>query len=238
MTLPMAVDVIVPCYNTERYLGEALESILMQVPAPTEVIVVDDGSEDASPAVVERFRGSVRLLRQPHRGAGAARNLGVAQSRGDVVAFLDADDVWTEGSLACRLHVLTADPRCDAVHGLTEQFISAELPAAIRERLVCPAGESAGQVPGAMVVRRRAVERIGGFDESLQLAEVVDWFARARSSGIAFRMLDRVVLRRRIHDRNSGFSNRQRRSEYVHVLKAALDRRRGRTAPAEPNDNL
>src|SRR5437667_12630279 len=107
---PPLVSVVIPCYNGERYLAEAIESVLAQRYEPLEIIVVDDGSTDRSAEVARHFGDAVQYVCQPHAGAAAARNRGVGLATGDLIAFLDADDVWTEGRLARQVQVLEADP--------------------------------------------------------------------------------------------------------------------------------
>ncbi|HHQ41904.1 MAG TPA: glycosyltransferase family 2 protein, partial [Chromatiales bacterium] len=91
---PPEISVVIPCYNAERFVGEAVESALGQRGVRHEVIVVDDGSTDGSSAVLERFRRHIVLIRQENRGEGGARNRGIAAARGRYLAFLDADDWW------------------------------------------------------------------------------------------------------------------------------------------------
>ena len=88
-----SVSVVIPCFNNERYVGAAIESVLSQTFPPAEAIVIDDGSTDSSAAVVGRFP-SVTLLCQENAGAGAARNAGIARAVGEFIALLDADDLW------------------------------------------------------------------------------------------------------------------------------------------------
>ena len=175
----MRVSVIIPCYNTARYLAEALTSACRQAPSPFEVIVVDDGSTDGSAAIAESFGAPVRCERLAHQGIGATRNHGLACATGDVIAFLDADDVWTADSISSRAALLEADPDLGGVAGRTEQFISPELPDDVRQRLVCPPETSAARVAGALLVRKRVFDLVGGFDPSLKLGETIDWIARA-----------------------------------------------------------
>ena len=92
------VSVIIPVYNGERYLAEALDSVLRQSHPADEIIVIDDGSTDGSAKIIESFRASVEYHWQPNGGPGAARNLGVTLAHGAFLAFLDADDLWTEDS--------------------------------------------------------------------------------------------------------------------------------------------
>src|SRR4051794_10354756 len=94
MPMNPTVSVIVPAYNYERYLSLAIESALAQTHSPLEVIVVDDGSTDDTPRVLAAYGDRIRAIRQPNQGAGAARNTGIAASRGDYLAFLDSDDLW------------------------------------------------------------------------------------------------------------------------------------------------
>jgi glycosyltransferase involved in cell wall biosynthesis len=105
-----SVSVIVPTFNRDRWLGNAIRSALHQLQAGDELIVVDDGSTDDTPAVVAAFGTRVTYLRGEHRGAGPARNLGLAHARGDLVAFLDSDDEWLLGKLARQRAFLEARP--------------------------------------------------------------------------------------------------------------------------------
>ena len=109
MSRPL-VSVIVPAYNRERYLGEALDSIFAQDYRPLEVIVADDGSTDGT-ARVARAYSEVRLLSLPHRGVAAARNAAIAASTGSLLAFLDSDDLWVAGKLDAQVGLLEGNPQ-------------------------------------------------------------------------------------------------------------------------------
>jgi len=107
---PASLSLVIATYNHGRYLGAALDSVLAQT-RPTEIIVVDDGSTDDTPAVLARFAPRVRVHRQDNRGLSAARNAGVEVARGDYIGFLDADDVIAPAKLATQAAVLDADPQ-------------------------------------------------------------------------------------------------------------------------------
>lgn len=109
MTAPV-VSVVMPCRNGEAYLAAAVDSVLAQTLASVELIVVDDGSTDATPAILAGYGARIRVLRQEGRGVSAARNAGVAAARGEFLAFLDADDWWDSRFLETLLAGL-ADPR-------------------------------------------------------------------------------------------------------------------------------
>ncbi len=222
----MEISVLLPCYNAAPYLAEALDSVLAQDVPVREIVVVDDGSSDGSAEVAERFGAAIRCERQPHVGISAARNRALSLAGGDLIAFLDADDVWPTGSLASRLECLTGDASADCVGGLVEEFISPELDAEARVGLAALPGVLPGRTVGAMLMRRSAFDRVGDFDTSYRIGETLDWVARAENAGIRMPLLDRVVLRRRIHLSNTGMRSRHLRSDYLRVLKAAIERRR------------
>jgi glycosyltransferase involved in cell wall biosynthesis len=220
------VSVIVPVYNGARYLSDALASVLEQEYRPLEIIAVDDGSTDGSAAVIARFGDAVRYCHQDNRGTGAARNRGVELARGDLLAFLDQDDVWEDGKLALQAGTLARDPAVDAVFGMVAQFHSPELGEEFRSRVPCPAHALAGYLPSAMLLRREAFSRVGRFEEQWKLVEWAEWMVRAIEAGINLRLLPELVARRRIHEGNKGLAMRASRGEYPRILKALLDRRR------------
>jgi glycosyltransferase involved in cell wall biosynthesis len=226
------VSAIVPVHNGERYLGEALDSILAQTAPVAEILVVDDGSTDGSADVARGYGDAVRYLRQPNQGAGVARNTGAAAALGTHLAFLDADDLWTPDKTRAQLEVLLKDPDCDAVFGQVRQFHSPELPEA-QAGLRPPNELVAGYHPGAMLVRREAFERVGLFESRWAVGEFLNWYLRGAEQGLRTGMLDEVVMLRRIHGANTTAARRQSYVDYVRALKASLDRRRaaGRDEP-------
>lgn len=222
------VSVIIPVYNGERYLGEAIESVLAQTYRSMEVLVVDDGSTDASDQMALQF--PVRYFKQPHSGPGATRNYGIKQAQGELLAFLDADDLWTPDKLVNQTATLAAQPELDAVLGFVEQFNSPDV------AQVLPPARFDGQTlkglhPGTMLIKRAAFMRVGFFGTNWQVGDVVDWFVRAEEARLAMLTLPQVVMRRRAHTNNLTIRSRERAElEYVQILKARLDRRRVRHA--------
>lgn len=225
-----AVSVIIPMYNAALFIEEAIRSILVQDPCPQEIIVVDDGSTDASADVVAalgREDARVRLIAQPNRGIATALNTGLSHARGELIAFLDADDLWLPGKQALQTAALAADPALEIVFGHTRQFLWRLDPTsgtAHREDLP---GIYQGVVRSTMVVRRAAFDRVGLFDPAPHLQDFFDWYARAQDLGVSMRLLPEVVHLRRIHGTNEGIVRRDdQRYRQLHSLKAMLDRRR------------
>jgi glycosyltransferase involved in cell wall biosynthesis len=226
----MRVSVLIPCWNAERYVGEAVRSILAQVPAPEEVIAVDDGSTDGSADVLANFAPRVTLLRQQsNRGVSAALNLAIAHASGEAIAFLDADDLWLPGKLAVQISALKEDPNLDGVFGYVRQFVSPDLSREESLRLKIGGEPEPGFVKTTLLLRRTGLDRIGGFDESLGTADFLDWYARAIEVGFKGKMLSHPVALRRIHADNMGRRDRtEQRRDYLLTLKGFLDRRRAK----------
>ncbi len=171
-------------------------------------------------------------MRSAHRGQGAARNLAAAQARGELLAFLDADDVWLPGKLEQQVAALARDGSVDMCFGHVEEFYSPDLQRDDTSATQAQVRERSGALPSAFVVRTRAFRRVGNFREDVVFGEFIDWYSRATEAGVREVKLDHVVARRRIHDRNTGILQRDLRGDYAHVLKDALDRRRADNGPA------
>ena len=219
------ISVVIPAHNAERYIGEAVESALMQVPRPMETIVVDDGSTDGTAAALARFSTQIIYVRQDRRGAAAARNEGVRLSRGEFIAFLDADDVWLPGKLASQVRAFELDPSLDLVFAHVRQFLSPELAAGEYARDSAPVP---GRLSGAMLIRASSFLKVGEFSTQFAAGEFIDWYNRAREAGLKEAMLPEVFYRRRIHRSNQGLLDPSGRQDYLKVIKQALDRRRVR----------
>ena len=220
------VSVVIPVYNGERYLAEAIRSVLAQAHRPLEVLVVDDGSTDGSARVAGVF-APVLYTYQANAGQAAARNRGVELARGELLAFLDADDVWLPDKLARQMAALAADPALDMVFGHAEQFV---------EGGGLPDGPRAmpAHLPSALLIRRHQFNRVGGYRTHWRIAEVVDWYARALEAGLKSVTLDQVVYRRRIHGGNVTLRQQGPQDAYLAVIRAALARRRDTSGQKGP----
>jgi glycosyltransferase involved in cell wall biosynthesis len=223
----MKVSVVIPVRDGARYIASAIESVLGQSRPPAEVLVINDGSRDGTASIVSQFSGrGVRLIHQRPEGAAAARNHGVKLARYDLFAFLDADDLWTSTKLEQQCAELQSDRALDMVFGYVRQFVSQDVAPATRARLQCPNESVPGHLAGTMLIRRESFERVGLFETEWEIGEFLAWYARAQLLGLREKMLPAVLLERRLHSANQGVLKRSDRSDYVRVLKKALDRRR------------
>jgi glycosyltransferase involved in cell wall biosynthesis len=151
------VSVIIPVRDGERYLAEAIESVLRQTCPVLEVIVVDNGSKDRSRRVAEQFGGPVQVVSEPIPGAARARNAGLRVASGELVAFLDADDLWKPSKLAKQAGVLDRQPEIDLVFTTMKDFISPELTAQQKTGMSCRADAYAGLQISTMLARASAL---------------------------------------------------------------------------------
>jgi glycosyltransferase involved in cell wall biosynthesis len=228
--LPL-VSCIVPVYNRERYVADALDSILAQTHRPIEVIAVDDGSTDGSAAVIQHYGDRVRYVWQPNGGPSAARNQGVRVARGAFLAFLDSDDLWHPEKLARQLARFDARPELDLCVTALRSFVQSDTVDDDDPRLhkAYFREASTGHVSFTTVlVRRAAFERVGPFNEAVSVAEDREWMLRAAECGLIREHLPQVLARYRLHDRNiSGTFDRATSGRLLlGVMKAMLDRRR------------
>jgi glycosyltransferase involved in cell wall biosynthesis len=220
------ISTIIPVYNGERYLAEAIESVLAQTYRNIEIIVVDDGSTDGSAEVAKYYGSPVQYYIQTNSGAGAARNRGIGLAQGNFLAFLDADDLWMPDKLELQMASFAGDQPMDMVFGHVRQFLCPTLTEEARKQIRIPVEIIPGHHAGAMLISKEAFSRVGLFGTEFQLVEFIDWHARAAEAGLKSLMLTDIVMNRRIHKTNQGVYKGEHRGEYARVLKAMLDRRR------------
>lgn len=219
-----SISVVVPVYNGERFLREALESVAAQTMAVHELIVVDDGSTDASASVALACAG-VTLILQANAGPSAARNTGILRASGDAVAFLDADDLWLPEKLERQVAHLEGDVGIVLARHWHRVEPGTEVPPAV-QRVIDRDGKSGG-IPSGWLVTRAAIESVGLFDERLRLGEDVDWLARARDAGVVTVELREQLLVRRFHGNNLTLQHGpELRAAMLAGLRASVRRKR------------
>jgi glycosyltransferase involved in cell wall biosynthesis len=189
MTPPL-VSVLVPCYNAERWVGAALESVLTQTWPAVEVILVDDGSTDGSLTVAKRYapRG-VRVEAQDNRGAAAARNTALRLAKGDYIQYLDADDLLAPDKIESQVTTLADRPRGNVAAGRWARFQDDPSTAVFGpypnardlsgvELLQINFEEGCMMHPAAWLLPRAVADRAGDWNESLSLNDDGEYFAR------------------------------------------------------------
>lgn len=206
-----------PAWNAERFIEEALASALEQTLPPAIIVVVDDGSTDATARLAASVHRTVRVIQRDHAGIGAARNAAVAATASEFVAFLDADDVWLPGKLERQLAVLDADGSTDAVFCSIDEFHD---PVDVPPVTVRPPRRSvAAALTSAALLRRDLVERLGPFAET-PVGEWAEWWARARAEGVREAFVPDVLVRRRLHARNNSHVRDDEGKTFLAIARA------------------
>ncbi len=226
------VSVVIPCYNQAHFLGEAIESVLAQSYPHFEVVVVDDGSTDNTSEVAARYPG-VRCVRQDNQGLAAARNSGIAHSKGEYLVFLDADDRLLPHALEVGVESLEAHPECAFVSGRYRNIaadgsirLDQPHPRTIEDPYLALLQGNYIGMHAAVMYRRAALKSVGGFDTSLNASEDYDMYFRI-AKNYPVRSHRAVVAEYRGHDANMGLdsarllrsSNAVLRSQRVYIKR-------------------
>ena len=215
------VSVIIPCRDGAAYLGEAIAGILAQ-DVLVEVVLVDDGSTDDSGRIAVEL-GCRVIRKEKSEGQVKAKNDALKAISGEYVMFHDCDDVMEPGALARMLAELESDSDLTAVMAKVQDFASPDLSAKERAGVQVRDVPYHGLFTGAVLMRRRIWDVLGGFDESVTAGEIIDWQNRMQAHGFAIRKLDFTSSRRRIHASN--FGRTQQKTEfrdYSKLLRARL----------------
>jgi len=228
---PVRVSAVVPAYNRADYLAEALDSALAQAFDGLEVVVVDDGSTDATPEVLRRYGERIRVHRQENAGQSAAVNRGVDLARGEFVAFLDSDDAWLPGKLARAVPLLEAEPAAALLYAAVEMMDAAGRAVADpRPPRRTPSGAVLGHLleenfvrtPTA-VFRREAFLAAGGYDPALRCVNDWDMWLRLATGRPVLRD-PAPAARYRLHGDQAVRLRRRLAEERVTVLERHLPR--------------
>jgi glycosyltransferase involved in cell wall biosynthesis len=235
MTSPK-VSVVVPIFNGESFIGEALCSLRREKEVETEIIVVDDGSTDGSVGAVRVLAEQdprIRLIGGEHRGVSATRNIGVRAATGECVTFLDCDDICPPGRIARQLRKLESHPGVVAVIGETLFFeaLTPDLnpvPGSRHMRTLCVTLHSA-------LFHRSVFETYGLFDERLESSEDLDFFLRISEGGACFLIETEIGSLYRRHPGNMTNNSQRLQKAMVAALQRSIARRRaaGRNEPLD-----
>lgn len=223
------VSVIVPAYNSEPYLAEALRSVIEQTLPPDEIIVVDDGSTDRTWQVVAGVAAAAPMplhyVKQANQGPAAARNQGLRLATGDLVAFMDADDLWLPWKAERQLEILRAHPHAGAVWGGALAFAGD------------PPLQPGAAIPAyplvllqSMLIRRETLTQVGPFTPDLRVGEDIDWLLRALEQSVMIVVHHDLVIYYRRHAKSLTNDRDYVRLNVpvlrIKLLKRSLDRRR------------
>jgi glycosyltransferase involved in cell wall biosynthesis len=211
-------------YNGEAFIADAISSALRQNYEPMEIIVVDDGSTDKTAAIVKSFQ-EITYVYQKNGGAPAARNQGLHIAKGNMIAFLDADDLWNDDKINLQLACFRKQPSAEIVVGYTQrmQFIETKDGKHHFRNYLDPV---LGMNFVASLIRRSVFDKVGLIDEAFPHCDDWDWFMRAKELNISMLVHREAVRFYRRHDNN--ITNKMTKENHykVMMLKNSLNRRR------------
>lgn len=225
------ISVIMATYNRANYIRAALESILRQAYAPLEIIVVDDGSTDDTPAVISALitatAAPIRYVQQANCGQAAALNRGLALARGEVIAFLDSDDLWPDDRLPAQLTFFAQRTAPDVqpvgiVLGRKERF--ADGVAVSAAELVAANQHPVHYSLGSSLFACWVFDVVGLFDDRMGHSADWDWFVRARELRVPMVADPRVTVLGRIHGGNSTQNRVMVAEQTANMVRKHLDR--------------
>lgn len=211
------ISIVLPLYNGRDLVMKSIGSVLDQRYKHWELLVIDDGSTDDGAAFISSRFPRARVIQQANAGVAAARNKGIGNARGEIIAFLDQDDEWMPEKLRAQWDLLKQDPYCAFVT-CNQYFACAEgtvLPANFSEKLRT---EHRALVPSALLIRKQALLQVHGFDESLDVSSDFDLIRRLRKANFREDNVDRLLLRKWYHGGNASLNKEVMRREILGLL--------------------
>ncbi|WP_018628909.1 glycosyltransferase family 2 protein [Niabella aurantiaca] len=211
------ISIVLPLYNGKDLVSKSIGSVLAQTYTHWELLVVDDGSADGGAGFIRDHFPQARIIPQANAGVAAARNRGVGDARGEIVAFLDQDDEWMPEKLRAQWEVLQQDPYC--------AFVTCNQYFACADGVVLPANfsgqlqtEHRALVPSALLIRKQVLLQVQGFDESLDVSSDFDLIRRLRKANFREANVDRLLLRKWYHGGNASLNKEIMRKEILGLL--------------------
>jgi glycosyltransferase involved in cell wall biosynthesis len=200
------ISVILPVYNGERYLEQAVESILAQDYPNIEILIIDDGSTDKTAIVAKKFPG-VRYEFQENRGPSSARNRGASLAKGELLSFLDHDDFWVSHKLSSQVKAMGQNENIGFVICQCCILPDPEFPPPMKLRKELTEHPQKTYIPSGLLIRKAILEQIGGFDERYRTDEDTDLMFRLRDAKIDYGYCEELLFYHRMHQTNLSYKN-------------------------------
>lgn len=217
------VSVVIVVKNGEKYVEKAIQSVLNQTYTPSEILLVNGKSTDQTAEIASSY-SEIKIFTQKTSGLAHARNLGIEQAEGELIAFLDHDDYWVPHKLEWQVDMFLRDPELEYCYGQVQLFLEegSQLRAGFNENYFTEG--HTGRTPGTLMARKSLFEEIGGFDPKYSIACDVDWFCRAADLRAKSSFIPEILLYKRIHLTNLSSDVKTNKRELFRVIKESLDR--------------
>lgn len=223
------VSVIIPVKNGERFLASAIKSVLDQDYKSFEIIVVDGLSVDNTASIAKSYTQVRYILQSGDSGISTARNIGIDESKGELIAFISHDDIWLPNKLNAQVKYLIDHPEIQYAVTRVKFFMEpgCSTPPGFRKELLDEG--YVGKMSETLVTRKSLFNLIGGFDPEIIYGEDIDWFARAKDNDIPMAVIPEVLVYKRVCDSNVSYRPSDAREINRSILKSiknSLDRQR------------
>jgi len=222
------VSAIIPVYNGECFIEDAVNNVLAQKYPALEIIIVDDGSTDSTEEIASKLPADIRYFKQKNGGPASARNRGVRDASGEFIVFLDVDDLWPENNLNILVDKMLQEPDMKVITGYAQ--IMRKNTVTGEYDLDGNPMESFKNYIGAAIYRKSVFGKVGLFDPTLKFGEDTDWFTRANEAKVNIRRLEEITLFVRRHDKNMTKGKDLVELGVLRVYKKSLDRIRAQAA--------
>jgi glycosyltransferase involved in cell wall biosynthesis len=224
MNTPL-VSIVLAVKNGERYLAEAIKSVLAQTFKSYEIIVVDDNSTDNTLNIINSY-SQVGYIFNKGKGTSHARNVGIDAATGKFIAFQSHDDIWTPDKLSTQVDYMAKHPDIQYTIAKMKFFLEDghSPPSGFRRELL--SGNHIGMIPETLLVRKTLFSKIGKFDPEYDVAEDVDWFARANDANVPMAIIPKILLHKRIHNTNKSSNVAKNNLDLLKLLRKSIERKR------------
>ncbi len=222
------VSCIITSFNSEKYIAEAVKSILNQTYKDIEIIVADGGSTDNTKELIEKLNSHINFVAQKTLSPAATRNLGFQSSKGKYIAFLDADDLWHPEKLAKQMNCFAQNSEIDLCITYAEMFWSEDLK---NERMFFSNHPRSKSIPGyattTLLAKKNVFEKIGEFKNNLWFTDATEWFIRVKELGLKMHIIEEPLTFHRMHKSNlTKRKSEESREEFLALVKSVLDRKK------------
>jgi glycosyltransferase involved in cell wall biosynthesis len=222
------ISCIITSFNSEKYIAEAINSILNQTYKNIEIIIADGGSTDNTKEVVQKFNPKIKFTAQKTLSPADTRNLGFNSSSGKYIAFLDADDLWHPEKLTKQMNCFAEGPEIDLCITYAEMFWSEDLK---NEKVFFKDHPRTKAIPGyattTLLAKKKVFEIAGSFNKDLWFTDAAEWFIRTKEIGLKMHVIEEPLTFHRMHKSNlTKRKNEESREEFLALVKNVLDRKK------------
>ncbi len=222
------ISVILIVRDGADFIAAALGSVVAGMQQPSEILIVDGGSKDETRTIAEGF-DLVRVIIQQSKGIANAYNEGIEAAQNDLVAFISHDDLWEPNKLKLQAAYMQDHTEAEFCVTMVQHFLhpGSQIPEGFRPELLDE--PRTGMMMEALMARKSVFQTVGYFDAKFAVAEDTDWFARVKDAGVPYGILPDVLVRKRVHDKNSSIHHQNINKLLLRAMRSSIERKKYQT---------